>query len=72
RESVAVQRSSLAEAMVPLVKPLSTETLTGAVSTSDNVPTTAAVTAALSATFTSTSLIPPITIDDYEITSADG
>ncbi|GKB79235.1 hypothetical protein Tco_0946130 [Tanacetum coccineum] len=72
RESVAVQRSSLAEAMVPLVEPLSAETLTGVVGTSDSVPTTAAVMTALSTTFASTNSISLITVDDYEIVSADG
>ncbi|GJX35527.1 hypothetical protein Tco_0247084 [Tanacetum coccineum] len=43
RESVAAQHSSLADAMVTLVKPLSAETLTGEVGTSDSMPTTAAV-----------------------------
>ncbi|GJR23267.1 hypothetical protein Tco_0971794 [Tanacetum coccineum] len=43
RKSVAEQRSSLANAMVPLVDPLSMENLTGAVDTSVRVPTTTAV-----------------------------
>ncbi|GJW15049.1 hypothetical protein Tco_0019182 [Tanacetum coccineum] len=72
RKSVTAQRLSLAGAMVPLVEPLSVETLTGAVGTSDSVPATIATTMTLSTTFASTSSIPPITIDDYEIVNADG
>ncbi|GKE46177.1 hypothetical protein Tco_1477435, partial [Tanacetum coccineum] len=72
RKSVAVQRSSFAEAMVPLVEHLSVETLTGTVGASDSVPATVATTTALSTTFASTSSIPYITIDDYEIVNADG
>nr|GEV12904.1 hypothetical protein [Tanacetum cinerariifolium] len=40
KESVATQRSSLANAMVPLVEPLSMENLTSVVGTSDSVLTT--------------------------------
>nr|GEV26676.1 hypothetical protein [Tanacetum cinerariifolium] len=70
RESVAAQRSSLVDAMVPLVKPLSMEKLTGAVGTSGSVPITA-VTTALSTTFTEASLVPSVSVDDYEVIGAD-
>ncbi|GJW36073.1 hypothetical protein Tco_0058993 [Tanacetum coccineum] len=43
-----------------------------AIGTFDSVPATIASTTALSTTFASTSSIPPITIDDYEIVNADG
>ncbi|GJR53737.1 hypothetical protein Tco_1404258 [Tanacetum coccineum] len=72
RKSVAEQHSSLADAMVPLVDPLSAENLTGEIDTSACVPTTDVVITALSITFASTSSIPPITIDDYEIADTDG
>ncbi|GKG16587.1 hypothetical protein Tco_0361544, partial [Tanacetum coccineum] len=39
--------------------------------TSGSMPTTVATTIALSTTFVSTSSIPPITVDDYEITGTD-
>ncbi|GKC27168.1 hypothetical protein Tco_1034462 [Tanacetum coccineum] len=57
--------------MVPLVEPLSVENLTGAVGTSDNVPTTTAVMTALSTTFAEASLVPLVFVDDYEVVSAD-
>nr|GEU58794.1 hypothetical protein [Tanacetum cinerariifolium] len=41
-------------------------------STFGNVPAAVVTMTALSTTFVSTSFIPPITIDDYEIVSADG
>ncbi|GKA97140.1 hypothetical protein Tco_0825034 [Tanacetum coccineum] len=47
------------------------ETLTGAVGTSDSVPTIAAVTTALSTTFVEASLIPSVSVDDYEVVGAD-
>ncbi|GJW90394.1 gypsy type transposase [Tanacetum coccineum] len=46
--------------------------LMGTEGTSDSVPATVVTTTALSTTFASTSSIAPITIDDYEIVSADG
>ncbi|GKC02451.1 hypothetical protein Tco_0994061 [Tanacetum coccineum] len=57
---------------VPLVEPLSAENLMGASGTSDSVPATIATTTALSTTFASTTSVPPITIDDYEIVGAYG
>ncbi|GJW08420.1 hypothetical protein Tco_1570843 [Tanacetum coccineum] len=44
----------------------------GAVGASDSVPATVATTTALSSAFASTSSIPSITIDDYEIVNVDG
>ncbi|GJR87875.1 hypothetical protein Tco_0211886 [Tanacetum coccineum] len=72
RENVAAQRSALVDIWVHLVEPLSAENLMGAAGTSDSMPTTVATTTALSTTFATTSSIPLITIDDYEIVSADG
>nr|GEV16323.1 hypothetical protein [Tanacetum cinerariifolium] len=72
RENVAAQRSALIDIWFPLVDPLSTENLIGVASTSGNVPAAVVTTTALSITFASTSSIPPITIDDYEIVSSDG
>nr|GEU70024.1 transposase (putative), gypsy type [Tanacetum cinerariifolium] len=72
RENVASQRSALVDVWVPLVEPLSAKNLMGASVTSDSVPATVATMTALSTTFASISFIPSITIDDYEIVSADG
>ncbi|GKD14870.1 hypothetical protein Tco_1199277, partial [Tanacetum coccineum] len=46
--------------------------LSFALSTSASVPAIVSTTTALSTTFASTSSIPPIIVDDYEIVSADG
>ncbi|GKE04594.1 hypothetical protein Tco_1396612 [Tanacetum coccineum] len=72
RENVVAQRSALVDIWVPLVEPLSAENLMGAAGTSDSMPATVATTTALSTTFVTTSSIPLITIDDYEIVSVDG
>ncbi|GKC24201.1 hypothetical protein Tco_1026351, partial [Tanacetum coccineum] len=72
RENIAAQRSALVDVWIPLVEPLSAENLMGASGTSDSVSGTIATTTALSTTFASTSSIPPITIDDYEIVGAYG
>ncbi|GJY64624.1 hypothetical protein Tco_0466084 [Tanacetum coccineum] len=71
RENVAAQRSALIDVWAPLVDPLSADNLMGAAGTSGSVPTTIATTIALSTTFVSTRSIPPITVDDYEITGTD-
>nr|GEV51254.1 hypothetical protein [Tanacetum cinerariifolium] len=70
--NVAAQQSALVDVLVPLVEPLSAENLTGVVGTSNSVPTIVATTTALSTTFASTSSVHHITIDDYEVVSADG
>nr|GEY01893.1 hypothetical protein [Tanacetum cinerariifolium]GEY18931.1 hypothetical protein [Tanacetum cinerariifolium] len=72
RENVAAQLSACIDVWIPLVDPLSAENLIGAASTSVNVPATVVTTTALSTTFASTSSVPPITIDAYEIVSVDG
>nr|GEZ59504.1 hypothetical protein [Tanacetum cinerariifolium] len=72
RENVAVQRSALIDVWVPLVDPLSAENLIGAASTFGSVLATIVTKTTLSTTFASTSCVPPITTDDYEIVSVDG
>ncbi|GKD70930.1 hypothetical protein Tco_1325020 [Tanacetum coccineum] len=72
RGNVAAQRSALVDVWVPLVEPLSAENFMGVVGTSDSVPTIVGTTTVLSTTFASTSSVPPITTDDYEVVSADG
>ncbi|GJT79288.1 gypsy type transposase [Tanacetum coccineum] len=55
-----------------LIEPLSAENLMGASRTSGSMPAVVATTTALSTTFASTSSIPPISIDKYEVVNADG
>ncbi|GJX78574.1 hypothetical protein Tco_0326723 [Tanacetum coccineum] len=71
RENIANERSTLRDVFVPLAEPFSAAVLTGTKVTSDIVPATANTTAALSTTFTSTSSIAPISVDDYEVVGAD-
>ncbi|GJV43498.1 hypothetical protein Tco_1428034 [Tanacetum coccineum] len=66
RANIVVERSALMGAWTPLSEPLSVQNLTGAASTSGNVPAVVATTTALSTTFASTSSLLPITVDDYE------
>nr|GEY40462.1 hypothetical protein [Tanacetum cinerariifolium] len=72
KENVAAQRSTLIDVWIPLVDPLSAKNLTGAASTSGSVPDADVATTALSTTFASTSSVPPITTDDYDIVNVDG
>ncbi|GKE94392.1 hypothetical protein Tco_1579247, partial [Tanacetum coccineum] len=72
KENVEAQRLTLIDVWVPLVKPLSVENLIGVAGTSGSMLVAIATMNALSTTFASTSSIPPITIDDYEVLSADG
>nr|GEV15255.1 hypothetical protein [Tanacetum cinerariifolium] len=72
RGNVTAQQSALVDILVPLVEPLSVENLTGVAGRSNSVPTIVAATTALSTTFASTSSVHPITIDNYEVVSADG
>ncbi|GJV89393.1 hypothetical protein Tco_1533331, partial [Tanacetum coccineum] len=69
RKNITEHRSALTGVYVPLVEPLSIAALESAAGTSGTVPDT---TTALSLTFASTSTIPPISTDDYEIVHADG
>ncbi|GKA51853.1 hypothetical protein Tco_0745049, partial [Tanacetum coccineum] len=72
RENILAQWSALVDVWVPLVDPLSAKNLMGAAGTSNSVPSTVVTTTALSTTFASTSSVPPITIEDYEIACTDG
>ncbi|GKF31069.1 hypothetical protein Tco_0100867, partial [Tanacetum coccineum] len=64
--------STLRDVFIPLSEPLSITALTGTEGTSDVMLVTTDTTTALSVTFASTSSIPPISIDDYEVVHADG
>nr|GEX47097.1 hypothetical protein [Tanacetum cinerariifolium] len=68
KENIAHYRSALCDVFVPLSEPLSVTALTGTKGTSNVTPATAGTTTALFVTLVSTSLIPPISTDDYEIT----
>ncbi|GJV58196.1 hypothetical protein Tco_1459201 [Tanacetum coccineum] len=69
--SLANQRSALRNVFVPLAEPFSTAVLIGTEGTSDIVSAIANPTTAMSTTFVSTSLIAPISVDDYEVIGAD-
>ncbi|GJU63946.1 hypothetical protein Tco_1245781 [Tanacetum coccineum] len=68
RDNIANHRSALRDIFVSLAEPLSAITLEVMEGTSGTTPDT---TTALSTTFASTSLVPPISTDDYEIANAD-
>ncbi|GJX00006.1 hypothetical protein Tco_0183919 [Tanacetum coccineum] len=72
RENIANHVSVLRDVFVPLVEPLSAAALTSTEGTSDIASAAANTTTALSTTFASTSTVPPITIEDYEIIGTDG
>ncbi|GJZ94143.1 hypothetical protein Tco_0666346, partial [Tanacetum coccineum] len=61
--------SALRDVFVPLAEPLSIAALEGTAGTSG---TALGTTTALPVTFTSTSTIPPISTDDYEVVHTDG
>ncbi|GJV20589.1 hypothetical protein Tco_1369609 [Tanacetum coccineum] len=67
KERIANQRLALHDVLVPLSEPFSNADLTGMGGTSDIVSVTTDTTTALSITFASTSLIDPISVDDYEV-----
>ncbi|GKB76978.1 hypothetical protein Tco_0943873 [Tanacetum coccineum] len=69
RDNIANHRSALRDVFVPLVEPLSSAVLEGMEGTFGTAPET---TTALSVTFASTSSIPPISTDDYDVVHADG
>ncbi|GJS82910.1 hypothetical protein Tco_0749451 [Tanacetum coccineum] len=66
RENIANHISALRGVFVPLSEPLSDATLEGTPGAAPNTTT------ALSVTFISSSAIPPISTDDYEVAHADG
>ncbi|GJZ89233.1 hypothetical protein Tco_0661015 [Tanacetum coccineum] len=68
-DNIANHRSTLHDVFVPLVEPLSSAVLEGTKGTSGTAPET---TMALSVTFASTSSIPPISTDDYDVVHVDG
>nr|GEX45016.1 hypothetical protein [Tanacetum cinerariifolium] len=70
RENIANHISVLRDAFVLLAEPFSTAALTGMKGTSDGVPATA-ITTALSTTLALTSIVNPISIDDYEFVDTD-
>ncbi|GKD98604.1 hypothetical protein Tco_1382501 [Tanacetum coccineum] len=72
RENIANQWSALYDVFVPLAEPFSSAALVGTEGTSSVVPVVAHTTTALSTTFASVSIVPPITIEDYEFTSVGG
>ncbi|GKD48488.1 hypothetical protein Tco_1277464, partial [Tanacetum coccineum] len=69
RENIANHISALRGVFVPLSKPLSAAALEGTEGTPGAAPDTTTV---LSVTFISSSAIPPISVDDYEVAHADG
>ncbi|GKA62174.1 hypothetical protein Tco_0761693, partial [Tanacetum coccineum] len=69
RDNIANHSSALRDVFVPLVEPLSSAALEGTKGTSGTSLETAM---ALSVTFASTSSIPPIFTNDYDVVHADG
>nr|GEW83757.1 hypothetical protein [Tanacetum cinerariifolium] len=72
KENIAKHRSALRDVFVPLSKPLSVTALMGTESTLNVIPATVDTTTSLSVSPVSISLIPPISIDDYEAAHAKG
>nr|GEX72557.1 hypothetical protein [Tanacetum cinerariifolium] len=70
RENIVNHRLVLCDVFVSLSEPFSTSALTGVEGTSGIVPTTA-TTMALFTTLASTSIVNPISIDDYEFVDVD-
>ncbi|GJX08529.1 hypothetical protein Tco_0196461 [Tanacetum coccineum] len=69
KENIANDRSALRDVFVSLFETLSITALEGTAGTSSTAPCT---TTALSMTFASTSTIPPISTDDYEVVHTVG
>ncbi|GJS40900.1 hypothetical protein Tco_0565943 [Tanacetum coccineum] len=72
KENLANRVSALRDVFIPLSEPLSVTALTGTEGTSAVVAIPAGTTTALSVTFASTSVVRPISTDDYEIVHVDG
>ncbi|GKA91339.1 hypothetical protein Tco_0813209 [Tanacetum coccineum] len=72
KDNIANHRSAIRDVFIQLAEPFSTAVLMGAEGASNTVPSIVGATTALSITFASTSLIAPISTDDYEIVRADG
>nr|GEW45141.1 heat shock cognate 70 kDa protein [Tanacetum cinerariifolium] len=71
KENIMSHRSLFQDVFIPLAELFSTAAVIGTEGTSDTAPATADTTAALSVTFASTSIVDPISIDEYEVTSTD-
>ncbi|GJV22382.1 hypothetical protein Tco_1371402 [Tanacetum coccineum] len=71
KENIANHVSALRGVFVPLSEPLSAVALEGMEGTSGSAPGTANTTTALSIIVASTSIVRPISIDDYEVTGVD-
>ncbi|GKG50918.1 hypothetical protein Tco_0539042, partial [Tanacetum coccineum] len=71
KENLANHRSALRDVFVPLSEPLSITALTGTEDVATVIPATVGTTTAVSITFASTSIIIPISTNDYEIVHAD-
>nr|GFA10714.1 hypothetical protein [Tanacetum cinerariifolium] len=71
RENIANYRSALRDVFIPLVEPFSTVALEGTGGTSNTMLVTADTTTTLSMVVASTSIVRPISIDDYEVASTD-
>ncbi|GKC79305.1 hypothetical protein Tco_1130079, partial [Tanacetum coccineum] len=71
KENIVNHVSALRDVFVPLSEPLSAVVLEGTECTFSGAPGIADTTTALSIVVASTSIIRPISIDDYEVTGAD-
>ncbi|GJT16298.1 hypothetical protein Tco_0875004 [Tanacetum coccineum] len=71
KENIANHRSALCDVFVPLAKPLFVMALTCMEGTSNVIPATTDTTTALSLTFSSTNIIAPISVYDYEVVGTD-
>ncbi|GKB84940.1 hypothetical protein Tco_0957212 [Tanacetum coccineum] len=72
KENLANRVLALRNVFIPLSEPLSVMALTGTEGTSAVVAIPAGTTTSLSVTFASTSVVRPISTDDYEIVHVDG
>ncbi|GKA56755.1 hypothetical protein Tco_0755827 [Tanacetum coccineum] len=72
RENIANHISALHDVFVLLAETFSAMVLTSDAGISDTVPADAATTTTLSTLVISTSSVPSITLEDYEVTNADG
>ncbi|GKA44226.1 hypothetical protein Tco_0736950 [Tanacetum coccineum] len=66
RGEIQEKRLSLTDVMVPLVKPLSSKSLTGKARTSV-APATADPISTLSMTFAPSDVVPPLSVPDYQV-----
>ncbi|GKA03326.1 hypothetical protein Tco_0676107 [Tanacetum coccineum] len=71
KENLANRVSALCDVFIPLSEPLFVTALTGTKGTLAVIAIPARTTTALSVTFASTSVVRPISMDDYEIVHAD-